>query len=442
MRYPAVILSMLIALLSLSQKALAQPADEPVVSTLVTLMATAGMSVDNNGNLYIADFGDINTLAGTSLFKVSPSGEVDLITDQLNTGPSGNLIDADGSILQSVYLSNRVVRVQSDGNITDFATGIPGPDDLVQDANGNLFVASCPFGGPAPAVYRVDASGSTEIFANSQQFGCISGITIDSDGDLFASDFADGQVFRITPAGQVSLFAQLPAPSTHIKFANDGFYVMMPSANQIARIDRQGNVSILAGTGQAGNLDGPASQARFNFPFHLEVSPDGRFLFIDGGPNGDTQANPVRIIDLSPQLGAPIVPRLRAITGAWNDPARSGEGFIMQTVEGQDSAIIFWATYDASGGQQWFGGVGEFSGTRLNAEMRVTSGGVFGDDFDPALVVRNPVGTISMNMLDCDNILLDYVINDLVGRQNLARTFRLEGQECLDGDGMARLLQH
>ncbi len=442
MRYSIIIIGAVALALSMSKNASGQAADEPVVSTLVTLMATAGMSVDNSGNLYIADFGDINTLAGTSLFKVSPSGEAQLITDQLNTGPSGNLIDADGSILQSVYISNRIVRVQQDGSITDFATGIPGPDDLVQDGNGNLFVASCPFGGPAPAVYRVDASGTVEVFANSSLFTCISGVTIDNNGDLFASDFGNGQVFRITPAGDVSVFAQLPAPSSHIKFANDEFYVMMPSANQIARIDQQGNVSILAGTGQAGTVDGPASQAQFNFPFHIEISPDGRFLFVDGGPNGDNQANPVRVIDLFPQSGTPVAPRLRAITGAWNDPMRSGEGFIMQTIEGEDRAIIFWATYDADGGQQWFGGVGEFSGSQLIAEMRVTSGGVFGSDFDPAQVVRTPVGNVDMNMLDCDNIQLNYLINDISGTQNLARTFRLEGQECIEGDGLGALLQY
>ncbi len=435
------ILSMAFTLVFFSpQKALTQAVDEPTVTTFITIMATAGMSIDDNGNLYIADFGNINTLTGTSLFKVSPSGEVNLITDQLNTGPSGNLIDTDGSILQSIYLTNRVVRVQPDGSVSDFATGIPGPDDLVQDSNGNLFVATCPFNGPAPAVYRVDAAGNAEVFANTAEFGCISGITIDSEGDLYASDFADGQIFRISPAGEVELFTQLPAPSSHIKFANDEFYVMMPGANQIARVDLDGNVSILAGTGQAGTVDGPASQAQFNFPFHLEVSPDGRFLFVDGGPNGDTQANPVRVIDLSPQSGTPNAPRLRAITGTWNDPMRSGEGFIMQTIEGQDSAVVFWATYDDNGGQQWFGGVGDFSGSQLNAEMRVTSGGMFGDDFDPEQIVRTPVGTVSMDMLDCNNIFLSYVINNITGTQNLARTLRLEDQECTEADGLSALV--
>jgi len=64
---------------------------------------------------------------------------------------------------------------------------------------------------------------------------------------------------------------------------------------------------------------------------------------------------------------------------------------------------------------------------------------MFGDGFDPEQIVRTPVGTINMDMLDCNNILLNYVINDIPGTQNLARTFRLEDQECIEGDGLAAL---
>jgi len=130
-------------------------AEEPQVSTFITLQATAGMSIAQDGSLYIADFGNINTLAGTSLFKVSPEGDATLITDQLNQGPSGNLIDDDGSILQSIYLSNSIVRVNQDGSITDFAQDVPSPDDLVQDNAGNVFAASCPFNGQNAGVYRI-----------------------------------------------------------------------------------------------------------------------------------------------------------------------------------------------------------------------------------------------------------------------------------------------
>lgn len=413
----------------------AQTAGEPVVSTFIEIMATAGMSVDADGNLYIADFGDINTLAGTSLFKVSPSGEATLITDQLS-GPSGNLIDTDGSILQSEYLLNRVSRVTADGTITTFASGIPGPDDVVQDANGNLFVAACPFGGPAPGVYRVDTNGTVERFASDASFSCISGVTIDDTGDLYTSDFGTGQISRVTPAGEVTVFAQLPVGSTHIKFANDGFYTFMPAANQVVRIERDGSFSILAGTGERGNVDGPASQAQFS-AIHIEVSPDERFLFIDGGPNGDNQTNPVRIIDLMPQMGQPVVPRLRAITGGWFNADRDGEGFLIQTVDDRDVAVVFWATYDENGGQEWFTGLGDFSGDQLSSEMLVTSGGVFGDAFDPSQVVRTPVGNIVMTMNDCNTITLDYEINGQTGQQELTRVYSLEGQVCVEGDGSA-----
>ncbi|GAB4191803.1 MAG: hypothetical protein Tsb002_20930 [Wenzhouxiangellaceae bacterium] len=422
--------SILFLLLLISSLASAQEAQ---VRTLVNIQATAGMSVAADGTLYVADFGDINTLAGTSLFKVSPQGQISLITNQLNTAPSGNLLEPDGSLLQSIYLSNRIVRVQPDGTITNFANNIPGPDDMVRDSNGNLFVASCPLRGPPSAIYRIDAAGNSEIFSADPRFRCIVGITIDDNDNLYVPT-PNGTVLRVTPDANVSVFAQLGANGSHIKFANNEFYVLAPRMNQVLRIDRQGNVSTLAGTGQAGTVDGPASEAQFNFPFHLEISPDGRFLYVNGGPNGDVAANPVRIIDLFPSTGTPIAPRLRSITSAWNDPTRSGEGFIIQTIQDQDRAAVFWGTYDNLGQQRWFTGVGDFSGDQLITDMVVTSGGVFGDEFDPDAIQRIPVGTITMTMTDCDNIVLDYEIEGISGTQNLRRTFRLDNLTCIEGD--------
>ena len=280
----------------------ATDASEPVVSTLTEIKATAGMSVSSDGTIYVADFGDVNTLAGTSLYKVGSAGDIQLITDKLNTAPSGNLIDEDNSIIQSVHRANSVVRVSQNGDIETLATGIPGPDDLVKDSQGNIYVVTCPMQGAGAGVYKISTTGRTTLFALDVAFRCLPGITIDDTGYFYTADYMTGKVYKISPTGEYQLFTELPSGGSHIKFAHGVFYVLMPRSNQIGKIDRTGHVTILAGTGERTNRDGLASQAAFEFPLHLEVSQDGRKLYVNGGPKGDIETNPIRVIDLFPKI--------------------------------------------------------------------------------------------------------------------------------------------
>ena len=405
---------------------------EPVVSTLTRVKATAGMSVAEDGTLYVADFGDINTLAGTSLYKISPEGDTTLITDQLNTGPSGNIIDNDGTILQSIYLSNSIVRVDQSGNITNVANGIPGPDDLIKDAQGNIFVVTCPFTGNGGGVYRVDTSGEVSLFASDSTLGCLSGITMDDQGDFYVAGFSTGGVSKITAEGQISSFAQLPSGGSHIKFANNEFYVMMPRINQIARLDRSGNVSILAGTGARENIDGPASQAAFNFPFHLEISPDGKKLYVNGGPNGDNVTNPIRVIDLFPEAEA--IEINAGLNGAWFSPNTSAQGFMIEVLPVRELVFFAWFTYDTEPSDdsltavvgdpdhRWLSGQGPIQGTTVDLDLLNTSGGLFMSAQEAQTTDPGTYGTVSLSFDSCSSGQLSYTFeNGLNGEVTLQR---------------------
>ncbi|WP_395373827.1 hypothetical protein [Marinicella sp. W31] len=407
---------------------------EPVVSTLTQVQATAGMSVAEDGTLYVADFGDINTLAGTSLYKISPDGQSTLITNQLNTGPSGNLIDDDGSILQSVYLSNSVVRVSQNGDITNVASGIPGPDDLIKDAQGNIYVATCPFTGGGGGVYKIDNNGQVSVFATDSSLGCLSGITMDDNGDFFVAGFTTGGVSKITPDGQISSFAQLPSGGSHIKFGNNEFYVMMPRINQVARVDRAGNVSILAGTGARENIDGSASEAAFRFPFHLEISPDGKKLYVNGGPDGDTTTNPIRIIDLFPETETEAIKINAGLNGAWFNAETSAQGFMIEVLPARELVFFAWFTYDTmladSGitavignpGHRWLSGQGMIMDNRVKIDLLNTSGGLFMSAQEAQITDPGAYGTVTLSFTSCTSGQLSYnLANDLNGSVALQR---------------------
>lgn len=101
-----------------------------------------------------------------------------------------------------------------------------------------------------------------------------------------------------------------------------------------------------------------------------------------------------------------------AVSGSWFDPARNGEGVIVQFVA-DGSANAFWFTYppDGEAGEQaWMvgqGGVVDGDTLRFDTVYR-PMGARFGDGFDPADVVLVPWGTMELQFADCGNATLRY----------------------------------
>ncbi|RFF28729.1 MULTISPECIES: hypothetical protein [unclassified Wenzhouxiangella] len=95
-------------------------------------------------------------------------------------------------------------------------------------------------------------------------------------------------------------------------------------------------------------------------------------------------------------------------SGAWFDPFRAGEGFIIEALP-DDRAVVYWFTYkpDGSGEQAWMIGQGRFeSGTqeraRIEFDLYQPTGGVYGDDFDPDAIDNVDWGTLLVEFSDAD----------------------------------------
>lgn len=88
--------------------------------------------------------------------------------------------------------------------------------------------------------------------------------------------------------------------------------------------------------------------------------------------------------------------------GAYFDPARDGEGFHFG-VEAGSVFVMTWYTY-LDGMQVWMIGTGVRDGMRVVFEdMVITNGTGFGSEFDPAQVVRETFGDITVDFSDCNN---------------------------------------
>lgn len=93
-------------------------------------------------------------------------------------------------------------------------------------------------------------------------------------------------------------------------------------------------------------------------------------------------------------------------SGHWYDPNRSGEGWVLEVLDGQ-RAGLYWYTYDEQGRQRWMIALGSIEedagGEYLDfPSLLVTRGGRFGPGFDPAQVQREHVGSAQLRFDNCD----------------------------------------
>lgn len=131
---------------------------------------------------------------------------------------------------------------------------------------------------------------------------------------------------------------------------------------------------------------------------------------------------------------ASLPPEIEAgqLSGAWYDPSHSGEGYVLEILVDQ-SALVYWFSYDQEGNRRWFYGTGEIQADKIVfSELSTTTGGVFGSDFDPNEVRIQPWGTLELE-LECLSGLARFTSNEAgfpAGTLNLDRLSLLDGLSC------------
>ena len=120
-------------------------------------------------------------------------------------------------------------------------------------------------------------------------------VAVDAAGTVYFSDSNDKTVRRIAPDGSAEVYVgpslteetpivELDLAPTGIALGPDGsLYVASEDDHQVRRVDRDGTVVEVAGTGSAGfGGDGtPAAKARLNKPQGIAVGPDGTVFVAD-----------------------------------------------------------------------------------------------------------------------------------------------------------------
>jgi sugar lactone lactonase YvrE len=143
-------------------------------------------------------------------------------------------------------------------------------------------------------------AGSSDGSGSNVRFNQPTGIAADAAGNLFVSDTGNNTIRKITSAGvattvagsagnvgstdgngQDALFNQPGGIAVDVA---GNLYIADTQNNTIRKVTSAGVVSTLAGSaGQAGQVDGTGSNARFNQPWGVALDPAGNLYIADSG---------------------------------------------------------------------------------------------------------------------------------------------------------------
>ncbi|MDZ7790041.1 MAG: hypothetical protein U5L08_06010 [Xanthomonadales bacterium] len=126
---------------------------------------------------------------------------------------------------------------------------------------------------------------------------------------------------------------------------------------------------------------------------------------------------------------------MQSYSGAWYDPQRSGEGFLVEVLE-DGTGLVYWFTYqpDDSMHQAWMIGTGEFNGqTLIIDDLIQPTGGTWGDDFDPTAIELEHWGSLQLEFQGPDSAHVYYdSVKDAYGSGDYAlqRLTRVRMADC------------
>lgn len=272
------------------------PARGQTMTTLVPDFAgNDGISVDAGGNVYVNARG--LAFNGRRVIRVAPDGSYAPYATGLDPFPVGSVFDGAGNLYVTGANVGNVRRIAPDGTHDVFATGMPGAGGLEFDASGNLYCSAF----NANWVAKIAPDSTVTTFAMGGLVNGPTGIAYHAAEDcLYNANWYDGNVTRYQLDGTGELFAVLPEfPIGPLVILGDGLYASAPEANKVYRVDLStAAVSVFAGTGVAGDLDGDLSTAQLRYPVGINATQDGSLFYIsDLAPSGRGRLRRVFLAD-------------------------------------------------------------------------------------------------------------------------------------------------
>ncbi|MBN1391621.1 MAG: NHL repeat-containing protein, partial [Sedimentisphaerales bacterium] len=208
--------------------------------------------------------------------RINSNGYISTFASGL-ADPAGLAFGNDGCLYAACATSGVIQKFDSGGNGSVFASGFNYPQCLAFDNSENLYVTNYGSG----TINKIDSTGNIFYFASSS---APLGIAFDGSAFLYVSNvtMGPGSIDTFDLSGNRSIFVQDAAPAG-IAFDNNGFlYATGIYSGAIVKFDSDGNETVFAS-----GLSYPRGLA-FDNNGNLYVAEVSRGAIIKVDPNGNT----------------------------------------------------------------------------------------------------------------------------------------------------------
>lgn len=237
----------------------------------------AALAVDNAGNVYVADTNN------HVVRKITPARQVTTLA-----GTAGQPGSNDGPAPSARFTFPTSVAVDDRRNV------------WVADFGNHTLRKITPEGVVSTVAGVAGESGSVDGAGPAARFNQIHGVALDATGNIYAADFGNHTIRKISPDGSVATLAgaagncgsndgagaaaRFCAPYAAVVDNTGNVFVADTSNQTIRKIAPGGIVTTIAGSpGSAGSVDGPSAAARFAIPAGIAVDRNGNIYVADFG---------------------------------------------------------------------------------------------------------------------------------------------------------------
>lgn len=260
-------------------------------AVVATLAAAAGfngdgLTIDRQGNVFVG------TSKGHTVYKVTPSGEVSLFATFASGTANGSDFDSQGNLFVANESAHIIQKITPEGVVSDYLTDINGPAGIYVDEQDNLIVGLYGQSASVPGaeVLKIAPDKTITSYVSGNGLTNVVGVTGDGQGRNFAANFLTGEIFEIT-GGVVVQIGSAGTRVNHMRYSNGYIYMPNPFDHVVRRMDLNGNVELVAGTPSvSGSVNGPALEATFSRPNSIDVSADGKTLYVLDFNTGDVRS--------------------------------------------------------------------------------------------------------------------------------------------------------
>ncbi|HXI11824.1 MAG TPA: NHL repeat-containing protein [Thermoanaerobaculia bacterium] len=254
-----------------------------------------GLVVDAGGTLYLADPGN------HVIRRITPDGQVTTVA-----GKSGEIGSADGVGENARFNTPRGITLGANNTL------------YVVDTDNHAIRSVSPTGMVRTFAGLAGTAGTTDSVGGAARFTFPRGIAADSSGNLYVADTSNHTVRKITSNATVTTLAGTNRSSG----SSDGFgsqarfnfpfdvavdaagfvYVADTNNHTIRKITPEGRVTTVAGVSptpqgdNSGSVDGIGAEARFEFPWGIDVDAPGNMYISDTGNNTVRKITPAAVV--------------------------------------------------------------------------------------------------------------------------------------------------